>query len=199
VNSLERLIIEIYRQGLIKFGEFKLSSGKISPYYIDLRTLPSYPQVYREIMTLMAKVIESTSRDLEVVAGIETSGIVHAAYLGCLMGKSVAYVRKKVKEHGLMKLVEGVVEGKKVAVVDDVSTTGTTLLYAIEALRDSGAVVEYAFVIVDRCEGAGEKLREVGVTLKPLITIYDILNTLERSGLADATSLSTIRKYLENK
>jgi len=198
LNSFtEYFTLEIYKLGFVKFGSFKLSSGKVSPYYIDLRTLPSYPQLYKQVMLALARLIEETCGSFDVVAGIETSGIVHAAYLGCLTGKPVAYVRKKAKDHGLAKLVEGVVEGEKVVLVDDVSTTGNTLASAVEALRATGALVECAFVIVDRCEGAREKLEKIGVVLKPLITVHEIFSILEKNNLLDKTVVEAVRKYLE--
>ena len=195
---IQHIVMELYNKQLIKFGEYRLSSGKNSPYYIDLRTLPSYPMLYREIMELLVEKIKSSNIDFDVIAGIETSGIVHASYLGCIMNKPIAYIRKKVKEHGTRKLVEGIVENKNVLLVDDVSTTGTTLYNAVQVLRKHEAIVKHAFVIIDRCEGAREKLSELNVELKPLITIHDIIDVLKKHRLVSNSILEKIIQYLQS-
>jgi len=198
MSDLSVIARELFLRGLIKLGEFKLSSGRLSPYYIDLRILPSHPELYRIVMNNLMDMILSDRIVFDVVAGIETSGIVHAAYLGCLMSKPIAYVRKEGKKHGTGNLVEGLVNGKRVLLVDDVSTTGSTLVKAVEALRNHGAMVEYAVVLIDRCEGAVDKLRENGVVLKPLFKITDILENLHSQGLISREVYVKILKYMES-
>lgn len=194
---LEDIVLEMYRHGLIKFGEFILTSGKKSPYYIDLRILPSYPRLYRMVMD---KVVDIASRlSFDVVAGVATAGIVHAAYLGCLMGKPMAYVRKKPKEHGTRSLVEGVVEKRRVLLVDDVATTGGSLSRAVDVLRGAGAVVEDAVVIVDRLEGARLRLKEKGVELHSVLTVLDIINVLKSRRLLSDSLYSVVEEYLRRE
>jgi orotate phosphoribosyltransferase len=191
--AVEEVVLGLYRAGLVRFGEFKLSSGVLSPFYIDLRSLPSHPGLYRVVVEEMARVASSIDHD--VVMGVESSGIIHAASLSCLTGKPVGYVRKRGKDHGLRKRVEGVVNGKRVLVVDDVSTTGSSILDAVEALRVEGAVVEDALVIIDRGEGAGRLLGEHGVRLHRVLDARAVFRILEAKGLLENGVSARIREY----
>lgn len=194
---LKKIIITLYRKQMIKFGEYILSSGRKSPYYIDLRILPSYPQLHRRIIYELANMIRNSRVKYDVIIGIETSGIIHASYLGCLMKKPIAYVRKKIKDYGTKNIVEGIIENKHVVLIDDVSTTGNTLYNAIKVLRENKAIVEKAYVIIDRCEGAREKLLSLNIELKPLITIYDILEVLDKENLVEKHMLEKIMNYID--
>ena len=194
--DLEDIIVEMYRKGMIRFGRFLLSSGKESPYYIDLRILPSFPNLYRNVMKYMVDIADKIEYD--VIAGIETSGIVHAAYLGCLLNKPIVYVRKKPKRHGTRSLIEGIVDGHRVLLVDDVVTTGSTLVKAIDSIRDNGGIVEDAIVIIDRCEGAEKRLNSLNVRLHHIITSEKIMNCLYSRRLIDEDTYRRFKEYLES-
>jgi len=193
--DLEDIIVEMYRRGMIKFGRFLLSSGKESPYYIDLRILPSFPDLYRNIMEYMVKLANRI--DYDVIAGIETSGIVHAAYLGCLLNKPIAYIRKKPKGHGTKSLVEGLINGRRVLLIDDVVTTGNTLIKAIKSIRDNGGIIEDALVIIDRCEGASERLVDYGVRLQYILSSDLIMDTLLKHEVIDEETYMRVKMYME--
>ena len=192
--DLEDIIVEMYRRGMIKFGRFILSSGKESPYYIDLRILPSFPDLYRNIMEYMVKL--ASRIDYDVIAGIETSGIVHAAYLGCLLNKPIAYIRKKPKGYGTKSLVEGLINGRRVLLIDDVVTTGNTLIKAIKSIRDNGGIIEDALVIIDRCEGASERLVDYGVRLQYILSSDLIIDTLLKHGVIDEETYMRVKMYM---
>jgi len=193
--DLENIIVEMYRRGMIKFGRFILSSGKESPYYIDLRILPSFPDLYRNIMEYMVKL--ASWIDYDVIAGIETSGIVHAAYLGCLLNKPIAYIRKKPKGHGTRSLVEGLINGRRILLIDDVVTTGNTLVKAVKSIRDNGGIIEDAIVIIDRCEGASKRLADYGVRLQYILSSDLIIDTLLKQGVIDEETYMRIKIYME--
>jgi len=193
--DLENIIVEMYRRGMIKFGRFILSSGKESPYYIDLRILPSFPDLYRNIMEYMVKL--ASRIDYDVIAGIETSGIVHAAYLGCLLNKPIAYIRKKPKGHGTRSLVEGLINGRRILLIDDVVTTGNTLVKAVKSIRDNGGIIEDAIVIIDRCEGASKRLTDYGVRLQYILSSDLIIDTLLKQGVIDEETYMRVKMYME--
>lgn len=190
------IILEMYRRGMIKFGRFILTSGRESPYYIDLRILPSYPKLYRSVMEELAGIAENI--DYDVVAGIETSGIVHASYLGCMLSKPIAYVRKKPKGHGTRSLVEGLVEDRRVLLVDDVVTTGNTLINAVKSIEACGGRVVATLVIIDRCEGAVERLARHGIKLYYLYTSEKIIEYLFSRGLINVEYYKRVKEYMEN-
>ena len=196
-QPLRELVLEMHRRGIIKFGEFTLTSGKKSPYYLDLRLLPSYPRLYKRVMTMAYSILEKL--DFDVVVGVATAGIIHASYLGCIMEKPIAYVRKKPKEHGTRRLIEGRVEGLKALIVDDVATTGGSLERAVNAVRQEGGIVEYAFVIVDRREGARERLEKQGVKLYSLLDAQKIIEILYEEKAIDEQTFSRVKQYIEKE
>ena len=194
--DLNDIIVELFKHGMIKFGEFTLTSGKKSPYYIDLRILPSYVDLYNKLMSILVEYIRELNILFDMVAGIETAGIVHATYIGCLLNKPIAYVRKKRKEHGTQRLVEGIVNNKTILLIDDVATTGSSLEYGITILRQHGAFVRDVIVIVDRLEGARDRLDKLGVRLHSLMDAYKIINVLLENNLIDRKVYDTVINYI---
>lgn len=161
------------RAGALKLGDFVLSSGVRSTYYIDLRHLTLEPVTYRKLAEEVAKAAEGLGPD--ALAGPELGGALLAAYAAALSGMPFTAVRLKRKEHGTRSVVEGDVRGLRVLLIDDVATTGSTLIKAVNALREAGAVVEDAVVAVDRCSGAVKALEKVGVRLRAVLTLEDFV------------------------
>ena len=169
------------RIGAIKFGLFKLTSGKTSPYYIDLRLVPSFPDAFRFICEAYSSLINSELglESFDRIAGVPTSGIPFAAVVAFRLGKPFLYVRKEVKLHGRERRVEGVLTpGDRIILVDDLITTGKTLSDAAKAIRTEGGTVEHAFVLIDREEGGTKALAEVGVRLHALMTVREMAKML---------------------
>ncbi|MUN28161.1 orotate phosphoribosyltransferase [Sulfuracidifex metallicus] len=180
---------------ILLLGNFVLNSGKVSPYYLDMRSLPSY----LEFFDVVEKAVEAIKGiEFDMIVGVATGGVPFASFLACKMRKPMGYVRPEKKGHGTDRLVEGYVEGRKVLVVDDVSTTGGSLVSAVNKVRESGGIVENAIVIIDRTEGAWEKLREIGVTLVSVFTINQILESLLSSDKIKEGERKAIKEYLEN-
>lgn len=190
---IRNTIIEMYQREIIKFGDYILASGKKSPYYIDLRELTLYPELYRGIMISIASEISRLRYD--VIAGVETAGIIHAGYLSCLLNKPATYIRKKPKTHGTKRLVEANVKDKIVIIIDDVITTGESVSRAINAVRAAGGIVTDVFVIIDRCEGGKQKLSSLGVKLHSYANVFDIVNSLK--DLMDSETYNIVIKYIK--
>ncbi len=172
----EDILREFVRKGFLRFGQFKLSSGKTSWYYINLRELYYYPELARKVAKLLFEKAVKEGIKFDIVAGVATAGIPLATYFACVSGTPMVYIRKESKGHGLGKLVEGgSVKDKRVLVLDDIATTGGTLAYAISVLRSKGGIVDSALVVIDRQEGAREKLEEMGVRLYSLFTSAELL------------------------
>jgi orotate phosphoribosyltransferase len=160
---------------LLLIGNFVLTSGKTSPYYLDLRRLPNYPEFF-QIVNDSIKVMEKL--DYNMIIGIATGGIPLASFLACKLGKTMGYIRLEKKGYGTDKLLEANVEGKKVLLIDDVATTGGSIEKASKEIINNGGKVVGAFVIVDREEGAKERLKEMGIELYSLYNIEDILKSI---------------------
>ncbi|ENN96390.1 orotate phosphoribosyltransferase [Methanocaldococcus villosus KIN24-T80] len=166
----EELIRLLKSEGCIKFGDFILSSGKRSNYYVDIKKAISNPKILKIIGKMIAEKIED-----EKVAGIELGSVPIATAVSLYAEKPLIIIRKKPKDYGTKSKIEGHVEkGDKVVIVEDVTTTGNSVLKAVKELRNAGAIVEKVFVVVDRNEGAKENLKKEGVELIPLITVEEL-------------------------
>jgi orotate phosphoribosyltransferase len=186
----------------LKFGLFKLSNGKISPYYIDLRIIPSFPDAFKDIIDYYAQQITTNIgvKNFTRIAGVPIAGIPFATQIAYNLKKPFLYVPKNLKLSGRERRVEGIlVSGDRVLLVDDLVTTGLTLKQAAEAVRAEGGVVTDAVAFLDREEGGAAKLEEAGVKLHSLLRISEIANTLYELGAVDEESLKTIRKQIKKK
>jgi orotate phosphoribosyltransferase len=174
-DELPKILIHT---GALKFGVFTLSGGKLSPYYLDLRIVPSFPDAFRasiEHLVKAAKNIPSVNK----IGGIPTGGLPWASVLAFSLSRPLVYVRKEVKHYGREKMVEGMLTpGERVLLVDDVITTGHNILAALQTLRAEGGVVEEALVLVDREEGGKEHLKKEGVTLYSVTRISELAQRL---------------------
>ena len=176
----------LYQNGAIKFGNFKLSSGKDSSYYIDLRIVPSFPHQFRKMIKMLQSLIsEKVGLDnFDGIASVPTSGLVIASALAIETMKPLIYIRQKPKDYGTENVIEGkIAEGSRVLLVDDVGTTGLSLLNAVKALRASKMVVTDAFTIVNRFEGAREILASENVRLYEITDIIALSSILHKENL----------------
>ena len=197
MDFVKEFAIFLHQSSAIKFGSFKLSSGKESAYYIDLRVVPSFPHQFRKmIKKLQERVSETIGLDsFDIFASVPTSGLVIASALATETVKPLIYIRQKPKEYGTSSLIEGRAgRGSKVVLVDDVGTTGQSLVKAVKALKEAGVSVEEAFVIVNRLEGARELLATEGVRLHEVTDVVEIARVLHEEKILDDETLDRIRK-----
>ena len=187
------------RVGAVKFGIFRLTSGKTSPYYIDLRLIPSFPDAFKFITDVYINMIEDELglNAFDRIAGVPTSGIPFAAVVAFGLEKPFLYVRKETKLHGRERRVEGILApGDRVILLDDLITTGKTLSDAVKAVRAEGGEVEHAFVLIDREEGGREVLEEVGVQLHALLTVRELAELLLDMGVIEEEQYELILKQI---
>jgi len=192
----------LFKIDALKFGVFKLSTGKASPYYIDLRVVPSFPDAFREICDFYADYITQNIglKNFDRIAGIPLAGIPFATQISYNLKKPFLYVRKDVKMYGRERRVEGIlVSGDRVLLIDDLITTGLTLKKSCDAVRAEGGVVSEAVAFLDREEGGMQTLEAEGVKLHPLLKISEVANTLFEIGAIDQESLKTILKQVKKK
>ena len=192
----------LFKIDAIKFGVFKLSSGKASPYYIDLRVIPSFPDAFREICDFYAEYITNQIgvKNFDRMAGVPLTGIIFASQVAYNLKKPFIYVRKGVRLHGRERRVEGLLaSGDRVLLIDDLVTTGLTLKKAAEAVRAEGGVVTDAVVFLDREEGGNQQLEKNGINLHTLLKISEVANTLYELGAIDQENLKTILKQVKKQ
>jgi orotate phosphoribosyltransferase len=186
--------------GALKFGAFKLTSGKISPYYIDLRIIPSFPDAFQKICNLQVAFIkeEIGVKNFDRIAGIPITGIPFASLIAYNLKKPFLYIRKGVRLHGRKRRIEGILTpGDRVLLIDDLITTGLSLTEAKEAIEAEGGVTTDAVVLLDREEKGKEKLDKKGIKLYALLKMTEIANRLCEIGAIDEVQLKTILKQIK--
>jgi orotate phosphoribosyltransferase len=167
VNTIADLLLK-YKA--IEFGEFTLASGKKSPYYVDVKTAVTNPDLLVAIVSAIAH-----THTFDVVAGVAVGGIPLAVATSIISKKPYAIIRAEEKSHGKKDVIIGTVKDANVLLVEDVTTSGGSALYGICALRAAGARADRVVTVVDREQGAGEMLRQQGVHLLPLVKVSEIL------------------------
>ncbi|HEX5358515.1 MAG TPA: orotate phosphoribosyltransferase [Candidatus Nitrosotalea sp.] len=201
MGFVKEFAIFLQESGAIKFGNFKLSSGKDSAYYIDLRLVPSFPHQFRKMIKTVQNLISDTIGldSFDYIASVPTSGLVIASALAMETVKPLIYIRQKPKDYGTGSLIEGKIPpGSRVVLVDDVGTTGHSLLNAIKALKEAKVVVDSAFVIINRLEGARENLEAEKVKLYEITDILAISNILHTENILDDKTLDRIKKQMSS-
>lgn len=177
--ELREQLLALLKKDALKTGRFVLSSGKESSYYLDGRVITMTPEGAWLVAGIMLKMVEGQAINALGGPTLGADPIVGAvACLSHIQGRPLKtfIVRKQAKEHGTQRQVEGPAlhPGDTVILVDDVATTGKSLVEAAQALDALGVRVRKAIVIVDRNEGAVENLAGVGVVLESIFTLEDL-------------------------
>ncbi len=167
VNRVAEILI---KYGAIEFGEFILASGAKSSYYIDMKTAATNP----ELLEIIGREIAGKF-DFEVVAGVAVGAVPIAVAVSLASGKPYCIIRKEEKGHGKSGRLIGDVGNKKVLLVEDVTTSGGSVLFGLEVLRENKAIVEEIVTVVDREQGASERLDSEGVRLSALVRVSEIV------------------------
>lgn len=197
IEELGRILL---KTGSLRFGTFKLSSGALSPYYIDLRLIPSDPEAFRKVIGYYSSVLQGGILERsDSIASIPTAGIAYGAVLAFNHRKPFLYVRKEAKEHGTGRRIEGrLFPGAKVLILDDVLTSGSNLVNAIDAIRTDGGVVQDAVVLLDRQQGGSAGLEKRGVKLHSFTTISRICEIFRDNGAIDESQYTQIIDQITN-
>ncbi|WP_380680939.1 orotate phosphoribosyltransferase [Salinigranum sp. GCM10025319] len=178
----DELIAALTAIDAVRFGEFELSHGGTSNYYVDKYLFETDPGCLQRIAEAFAERVGD-----ETLAGVALGAVPLAAVTSVESGNRYVVVRKKAKEYGTAKRIEGRFEsGERVVVLEDIATTGKSALDAVEALREAGAVVDRVLVVVDREEGARELLADHGVELEALVSASELLAAHDADGEDDS-------------
>ena len=191
----------LFEIGALRFGRFTLASGKTSSYYLNLRVVPSYPEVYSAVVRAYVRLADAVGRpEFDVVAGVATAGIAFSSPLAFLLKKPMVYVRSEEKGHGLGGLVEGAISpGLRTLVVDDLVTTGGSMISAVEALRRTGCRANDALVLVDRLEGGAANLLEKGVKLHSFATVKEMVDVIFKSKKVTKREYEAVLRQVESR
>lgn len=166
-DALRKMLVDLK---VVQKGEFILTSGRKSNYFVNIKRASTNPAVLREIGKAVAPYVEDCK-----IAGMALGAVPLAVATALETGRPFVMVRKEPKDHGTKELIEGdVTPGDRFIIVEDVATTGGSTLRVVSALREKGANVTKAVVVVDREEGAKEFLTEHGIELVPLFSVKDL-------------------------
>lgn len=177
----DALAVALFDIGAVATGQFKLHSGLISPIYLDLRLLASYPSVLRQTAVCYAEILRQLSFDLLVAAPM--AGLPIGTAVSLEMDVPLIYPRQKAKAYGTGKMIEGQwTEGQTAVILDDLITSGDSILQTAKSLQAANLKSHEAIVLIDRQQGGTETLRAQGYTLHAVMTLNEVLTALEKNG-----------------
>ncbi len=178
MKDVAKILLELKAVTLNAKQPFKYSSGILSPVYTDCRILMSYPTQRQIIRDLYIQELEKTGVKFDVIAGTATAGIPHAAWIADKLNLPLVYVRGKAKDHGKGNRIEGVVkEGQKIAVIEDLISTGESAVETAKAINEAGGKAEYVFSIMTYLmKSAIENFENNNLKLIALTNIEELVN-----------------------
>jgi orotate phosphoribosyltransferase len=199
---MKQVGILLIKNNAIKFGDYILASGKRSPYYIDLRLTISSPITMDWIANSLTRIIlnEIGKNRIDKILGVPTAGVPFATVVSQKLGIPLIYYRQARKEHGVRKKVEGILErNDRVLIIDDLITTGESVIETAEVIRDQGGVVNELVVLLDREQGGQQRLRTTRIEPHVLFKISDAMTWLHKVGLIEDKIFETLVKYIEEE
>jgi len=189
---VKNIILKLYEAEAVKLGSFKLKSGLTSPIYFDLRVIVSYPELLSEVADAIGERADRLRFDS--LCGVPYTALPIATALSLKRRLPMVMRRKEVKDYGTKKEVEGVFQkGERCLVIEDLATSGSSILETAEALLRQGLEVSDAVVLIDRGQGGAENLAERGIALHAVTTMDEILETLHREGKLSQEKLEEIK------
>ena len=192
------LVRDLIRAGCFELGRFKLKSGQLSPFYIDLRMIISSPALLSLAASAYSRLLQEIN--YERIAGIPYAGIPLATAVSMRLDRPMIFPRLEMKEHGTGRRIEGAYSrGESVVLLDDLITTGKSKIEAIEVLRGEGLVVQHLVVLVERGRSGREELSNAGVQLHSYLNISEFLDICFDLGMIDEIALGKIMLFIDGE
>lgn len=193
---IRECILEFYDKGMVKFGSFQLKSGIISPVYMDLRLIVSFPSLLEKIASLLWEKVQHLSFDF--VCGVPYTALPLATAISLSHQIPMVMRRKEKKEYGTKKTIEGVYQpGQTCLIIEDLVTSGLSVFETIAPLEEEGLKVSDVVVILDRQQGAKKNIESKGYHLHALITIKEMLAILVEAGKIDRKIADEVEAFID--
>lgn len=176
---------------------FTWASGIKSPIYCDNRLTISYPEIRKQIAQGLAAQIKAEFPDVEVIGGVATAGIPHAAWVADELGLPLIYVRSKPKDHGRGKQIEGVLPAHaKTVLIDDLLSTGGSVLKAVKAAQNEGAdVIGVGAIFSYQLPAVSANFKQVGLSFTTLTNYSELLEAATEENYIAEDQLETLKKW----
>ena len=176
---------------------FTWASGIKSPIYCDNRLTISYPEIRKQIAQGLAAQIKAEFPDVEVIGGVATAGIPHAAWVADELGLPLVYVRSKPKDHGRGKQIEGVLPAHaKTVLIDDLLSTGGSVLKAVKAAQNEGAdVIGVGAIFSYQLPAVSANFEQAGLSFTTLTNYSELLEAATEENYIAADQLETLEKW----
>lgn len=204
--NLARQLLQTRSVQIRPHEPFRLTSGRLSPVYVDIRRLISFPTVRAEIIESFVQIVRERIglEAIDVIAGGETAGIAYAAFLAERLDKPMVYVRKEPKNYGKSSQVEGVLQqGQRVLLVEDLVTDGGSKLNFKAGIEDAGGMVRHCLCVFEYfSEEAGlhrarDTLREHGIELYSLVNWDDVLRVARADRSLTEDEIAVVLRFLK--
>ena len=185
----------LLKAGCVKFGQFTLKSGLVSPIYIDLRRLAGFPGILGQAAAAYLSLLQELTFDR--LAGLPYAALPIATAISLQANRPMIYPRKEAKEYGTRVEIEGVFAAGEIAVViDDLATTGGSKFEAINKLNQAGLHVRDVVVLIDRQSGAAESLAQAGYRLHAVFRLSELLDYWEKTGQVQVDQIAAARHFI---
>ena len=195
MESKKQFFLECYKLGIIKFGRFTLKSGIESPFYVDLRPLASDPKILKQLGDYLMEMLPEQNFDL--ICGVPYAAMPMATAMSLQSQIPLILKRKEAKAYGTKKLIEGIFsKGQSCLLVEDVITSGKSLIETIDEVENEGLKVADIVVVLDRQQGGKELLENKGFNVYSLFNITEVCQMLKEENLLGDDEISRITDFL---
>ncbi|KAI8129898.1 Uridine 5'-monophosphate synthase [Lucilia cuprina] len=193
------LALKLFEINAFKFGDFKMKVGINSPVYFDLRVIVSYPEVMQTVSNLIMERIKEENLSAKHVCGVPYTALPLATLVSVQQNIPMLVRRKEAKDYGTKKLIEGIYSaGDTCLIVEDVITSGSSVLDTVKDLTREGITVTDAVIVVDREQGGAANIAKYSVRVHSLFTLSFLLNTLLEAGKIDRDTVEAVAKYVSS-
>jgi orotate phosphoribosyltransferase len=190
------LIHKLFEIGAVKFGEFKLKTGLLSPIYIDLRLTISNPKLLVTIAEAMHEKIRNCKTDL--ICGVPYTALPFATAISIQHNIPMLLRRKEKKEHGTGNIIEGIFEkDQRCLIVEDVITSGQSIFETIIPLAKEGLIIEDIVVLVDREQGGKKFIESKGFKVHSICTLRMIVEELLREQKINSATAQSVEQFIK--